>query len=82
VELGADYLRYAKGYYGTAKTSEYHRLLPVIRQLRELYGRTPAVAFGPVQFKALQQRCIDLDWSRSYVNANMRRLIRMLRSMA
>jgi integrase len=66
-------------YYGTGKTSEYHRLLPIIRQLRELYGRMPAVDFGPVQFKALRQRCMDLDWSRSYVNANMRRLIRMFR---
>jgi hypothetical protein len=56
VELAAEYLRYAKGYYGMAKTSEYHRLPPIIRHLRELYGRTPAAEFGPIQFKALRQR--------------------------
>jgi integrase len=79
VEVAAEYLRHAKGYYGTAKTSEYHRLLPILRQLRELYGFTPAAEFGPVQFKAIRQRCIELDWSRTYVNANMRRLVRMFR---
>jgi integrase len=79
VELAAEYLQHAKAYYGTAKTSEYHRLLPVIRLLRELYGRFAAVEFGPLQFKAIRQRCIDSDWSRSYVNANMRRLVRMFR---
>lgn len=79
VELAAEYLRYAKTYYGTRKTSEYYRLLPIIRPLRDLYGRSPAEDFGPLQFKSLRQRCLELDWSRSYTNTNMRRVIRMFR---
>lgn len=38
VELAADYVRYAKRYYGTAKTSEYFRIVRVIRPVRELLG--------------------------------------------
>ena len=54
VELAADYVRHAKAYYGTAKTSEYHLIVRVIRPARELYGRSAAAEFGPMQFKAVR----------------------------
>jgi integrase len=79
VELAADYLKYARGYYGAQTGSEYVRIIPALKPLRELYGRTPAVEFGPLQLRSLRQRFIDLGWSRTYVNHNMRRVVRMFR---
>ncbi|HMO84825.1 MAG TPA: site-specific integrase [Lacipirellulaceae bacterium] len=78
-ELAVDYLRHAKSYYGTGPTSEYGRLPPALRPLRELYGESAACRFGPLQLKALRQRYVDLGWSRTYVNQNTRRIIRMFR---
>jgi integrase len=79
VELIADYLRYVAGYHGKGPNSEYHRVLLALRPLRELYGRTATVEFGPLELKALRQRYLSLDWSRSYINANVRRVVRMFR---
>ncbi len=79
VELAADYLRYAKGYYGEGVTSELHRIIAAMKLLRALYGRTAADNFGPLELKALRQRFIGEGWSRGYVNANVRRVVRMFR---
>lgn len=79
VELAADYMRWAKGYYGEGSTSEYHRVLPAVRLLRELYGRTAVDQFGPLQLKSLRQRFVAQDWARSYVNHQVRRIARMFR---
>jgi hypothetical protein len=54
VELAAEYVRHPKAYYGTATTSEYHRIVRVIRPVPELCGRSPAAEFGPLQFKAIR----------------------------
>jgi integrase len=79
IELAADYLTYAKSYYGGGPTSELHRIARVVRPLKELYGKTAAADFGTQQFKAVRQRLIDEDCSRSFVNANMKRIVRMFR---
>jgi integrase len=79
VELAVAYLKFAKGYYGTGDSSEYKRCMAIVRPLRELYGRSAAAEFTPVQLKALRQSCVDKDWSRSYINANIRRIVRMFR---
>ncbi len=79
VELVADYLRHMKGYHGDGPESEYHRIKPALKPLRELYGRTAAVDFGPLEFKALRQQFLKADWSRTYINANMHRVARMFR---
>jgi integrase len=79
VELAADYLRHAKTYYGTAKRSEYFRMVRVIRPLRELYGRLPAAEFGPQQFKAVRQRLVESNLSRTYINEFMRRVVAIFR---
>lgn len=79
VELCAEFLRYAKTYYGVGETSEYHRYRSLIRAVRDLYGRTPACEFGPVQFKAFRQALIARGLSRTYINASARRVTRMFR---
>jgi hypothetical protein len=47
VECIADYLRFGEAYYGTGRNSEYHRLVRILRRLKELYGRTPASQWPP-----------------------------------
>jgi hypothetical protein len=79
VELAADYLAFAKQRYGAGKGSEYYRMLRVVRTLKQLYGRTPAVEFGPRQLKAVRQQFIDEGCSRSFTNASMQRVLRVFR---
>lgn len=71
--LMTDYLRFAKRYYGTGKSSELHRIKLAIKPVRELYPTIPAVQFGPEQFKAVRQGMIDHGLSRTGINAHMKR---------
>jgi hypothetical protein len=78
-ELVVDYAEYMKSYHGTASNSEYHRLPRALRPVRRLYGKLPAAEFGVLEFKAVRQFLLDEGLSRSYINASMRRLIRMFK---
>ena len=51
VELIAVYLRYAKSYYGDGPRSSAAAMTYAVRPLKELYGRTTAAEFGPLQFQ-------------------------------
>lgn len=75
-DLLLGYLRHAKAYYGTGTTSEYHRIKEVFKVVRDLYADLEAVQLGPQQYKAVRQRLIAKDWSRNYINAQMKRLSR------
>ncbi|XZE21066.1 tyrosine-type recombinase/integrase [Pirellulaceae bacterium SH449] len=80
VELIADYVKFAKGYYGTGPRSEYHRVKPALSVLKRLYGPTPAVQFGPLQYKAVRDVIAsEGDRSRTYVNRLCERIVRMLK---
>ncbi|MBA4107635.1 MAG: integrase [Pirellula sp.] len=79
VELVADYRRYAIGYFGEGINSELYRIDAAVKLLTSLYGRTAAAAFGPLELKALRERFISVGWSRYYINANTRRIVRMFR---
>jgi len=78
-ELLVDYLRYAKKYYGEGSKSEFFHYRRVARPLRELYGRTAAIDFGPLQFKAVRQKIVGEGCSRRFVNACMGRIARIFR---
>lgn len=78
-ELIVDYAEYAKTYYGMGPNSEWHRITRVLRPVRKLYGRGSAADFGVLQFKAVRQQLIDEGLSRKFINAAMRRLIRMFK---
>lgn len=62
VELVAAYVEYAQEYYtnsdGTPSRS-LDRLKRPVRDLRTLYGDTPAAEFGPLALRALRERWID-----------------------
>jgi integrase len=78
-ELAVDYVEYVRAYYGTGPNSELHRVIRVLRPVRELYGRSPAAEFGVLQFEAVRQKFLDEKLARSFINACMRRVARMFR---
>jgi hypothetical protein len=68
-----------KSYYGTGPNSEWRRVKRVVRSLRKLYGRTPVTEFSVLQFKSVRSKLISEGLSRSYINASMRRVVRMFK---
>ncbi|QDT74839.1 tyrosine-type recombinase/integrase [Lacipirellula limnantheis] len=79
VELVADYLLFAKEYYGDRTHGTFATMKRVARPLKALYGRTPAAEFGVVQFKAVRQAIIAEDHSRGHVNELMSRMVAIFR---
>jgi len=79
VELVADYLKFAKGYYGTGNRSTYATMKRGLTVLKDLYGRTNAADFGVLQFKTLRQKLVDQDLSRPYINERMRQIVAVFR---
>lgn len=79
VELIAQYLKYMKGAYANYNDPQGvpYRTKPVLRLLREMYGREPVREFGPLKLKAVRQKLLDRDQSRGYINENVRRLVSM-----
>lgn len=73
----AEYLRFAKSYYGTGRNSEWHRIKRAFRPLKELYAGLEADQFGPSQFKTVRSQMIDEGLARSVVNSHMKRIVRM-----
>ena len=81
VELCARYWKFAKGYY--VKDGRCTRVTPAIkcalRYLKERYGETPAVEFGPLALKAVRERMVDDELSRRYTNDHISRIVRMFK---
>jgi hypothetical protein len=70
-ELIARYWAHAQGYYVRAdgtQTNEVNNIRQALRPLRELYGETAAVEFGPMALRALRQKMIDIGWCRNTGN--------------
>jgi integrase len=55
-------------------TSEQNNFRYALRPLREMYGHTPAVGFGPLALKALRQRFIDSGLCRREVNRRVQKV--------
>lgn len=71
-----DYMRHCRSYYGTKVTSEYHRIKPAIKPLRNLYADYEAEDFGPVQYKAVRQTMIEAGLTRQGINSRMKKIVR------
>jgi len=69
-ELAAAYWRHAKVYYvkDGRPTGEQPGIKIALRYMREYYGHTFAVAFGPLALKAIQGKMIETGNSRRYIN--------------
>lgn len=76
-ELAARFWMHAEGYYrrpdGT-HTGELDNYRAALKPLRELYGDTKAVAFGPRALQAVRERMIDAGWCRTNVNRQIGRI--------
>lgn len=79
--LLARFWDYAKTYYVKKgkPTSEQCAYKQVIRSIRRLYGTTPIEQFGPLALKACRQVWLDAGLSRSSINHNQRRAVRIFR---
>ncbi|HBE62277.1 MAG TPA: integrase [Rhodopirellula baltica] len=77
--LMVDYARFAKAYYGTGKNSEWHRIKYAIRPIKSYYASLPACEFGPSHFKVVRESMINDGWARTNINANMKRIVRMMK---
>jgi len=76
-ELLARFWRYAEQYYRTltdGRNKELEQFTLALRPLKELYGETAAVEFGPRSLKAVRQQMIDAGWCRPYVNKQVNRI--------
>jgi len=76
-ELLARFWTHAEQYYrtltdGRAKELEQFRL--ALRPLKELYGQTLAVDFGPRALKTVRQTMMGKGWCRLYTNKQVNRI--------
>ncbi len=80
-QLVAGFLAWSDGYYQKhgKKTSEVLCLEQACRPLVELYGATPAAAFGPKALKAVREAMLGLGWARGHVNDQVGRVRRVFR---
>lgn len=80
--LGKAYLQWARGYYRDADGGPSSGLGPVeaaVKGMINLYGNTPAVAFGPVALRAVRQQMIDADLCRNVINGRVACIKRVYR---
>jgi integrase len=76
------YLVHAQQHYRTddgSASDEIRHLKTVSRYVRELYGNTPAIQFGPKALKAVRERFIGERWCRKVVNARVERVRRIFK---
>jgi integrase len=80
-EIALRYLEYAEGYYvkNGQPTGWLTHIKLVLRKLRQRYGHTLAVDFGPLAFKSFRQQFIDAGQSRGYINKLMSIVQRMFK---
>jgi len=79
VELIAAYWRHVESYYRKdgKPTSEVSSIRDALRQLKDLYGHTPAAEFGPLRLKTVRDRMIQRGWVRGSINRHIHRIKRM-----
>ena len=81
-EVIVDYWRHAKRYYrlpnGTT-SSEVSAIKLALGPLKDLYGDTRAVEFGPLALKVLREKMIAAGWKRTSINHQVDRIRRMFK---
>ena len=75
------YLKHAHAYYKPVgkKSGEIGCISDALAIVKNLYGRTSAVEFGPKALKAVRERMVQKDWCRKYINHQIDRVRRMFR---
>ncbi len=78
-ELLLAHLEYADRHYrgpDGRPTDEVRQIKAAVRYVRELYGETTAVEFGPLALKAVRAKMVAAGWCRKSVNARVERIRR------
>ena len=81
-ELLLAYFLHVEAHYRRADgtpTSEVREYRQTLRIVKQLYGHTPAAAFGPLAFKAVRQKMVEGGLSRGVVNQRAGRVRRMFK---
>jgi integrase len=79
-DLMLAYLKHCRQYYPTGNNSETEQTKAVLRIVSQHYSDHSAAEFGPLQLKAVRAKIVDTgNWSRVYINRQMRRFTRMFK---
>lgn len=78
VEMLDQFVSYANLYYGLEST-ELSDLKRIMRRLNRSYADLPASKFAFVQFEAIRNEMLNEGSSRTYINEQMRRCVRIFR---
>lgn len=84
-EAFAAFVKHAHGHYRRGDGSPTHEVDEyklVSKLVRETYGHTRAVDFGPLALKAVRQKMVEKEWCRSLVNQRVNRVRRMFKRAA
>ena len=78
-EVLQHYWHFAQAYYvkDGKPTRQARRVRDCMAHVIALHPYLPAAEFGPRALKAVRQRMVDAGWSRKYVNACVRVVVRM-----
>jgi integrase len=80
-ELMVGYVRHVDAYYTKAgrPTTEPGMARLALRVLKQLYGHTPARAFGPLALKAVRRAYVEAGLCRGEANRRTRHVVRFFR---
>jgi integrase len=76
-EIFAAFRRHAKTYYRSAEgavSTEFRNISEAMRPVLKLYGRSPAIEFGPLRLKTVIQDMITAGHVRTAINRNLSRI--------
>ena len=80
LELIHRYWKWAEEYFHNADShGQIDNLKSALKIVKTLYGDTPAVNFGPLALRTVQQAMVDEGWCRTHVNAQVGRVRRMIK---
>lgn len=81
VEVIDAYWLHAQCYYRKdgKPTRQLDAIRLALRPVRRLYGTSPAVSFGPLALRAIQQQLVETGCSRLYVNRQVEKVKRMFK---
>jgi hypothetical protein len=75
-EIVLAFVRHAERHYANGEKSSCGGVASIkqaCKVMRSLYGRTPAVEFGPKALKLVRVAMVDRGWSRGSANAQVNR---------
>ena len=81
LELTAAFWKHVQIHYvkDGLPTSEVHCYRQALSPVKRLFGRIPAVSFGPIRLKACRDAMIEAELCRTVVNRNVGRIRRIFR---